>query len=50
MASVIHIDCKECGGKFIVKIPTDYQDDHRVEVCPGCGSPVETDDDLDDDE
>lgn len=48
MASVIHINCESCGGKFVVKIPNDYQDDYQVNVCPGCGVPVELDEDMED--
>jgi endogenous inhibitor of DNA gyrase (YacG/DUF329 family) len=48
MASVIHVDCSECGGKSIVKIPNDYQDDYQVVACPLCGAAAETHDDLDD--
>lgn len=48
MASVQTIDCEECGGKSIVKVPTDYQDDYKVSCCPLCGSPVEVEDFGDD--
>jgi hypothetical protein len=50
MASVIHVNCDQCEGKFIVKIPNGFDDDYQVNCCPGCGAPVEVDDDLDGEE
>jgi hypothetical protein len=42
------IDCDECGGKSIVKIPSDYSEDFSIVACPLCGGAVETHEDLDD--
>lgn len=49
MAQVVHLDCKECSGKSIIKIPNDYQDDYSVVACPLCGAAAELDDDDMDD-
>ena len=48
MAVIQTIECDECGGKSIVKIPTDYADDFQISACPLCGCAVETHDDLED--
>ncbi len=46
MASIQTINCEECGGKSVVKIPTDMQDSYEVVCCPLCGAAVESHDDL----
>jgi transcription elongation factor Elf1 len=50
MATIITINCDECGGRSVVKIPTDYQDDFEVQCCPLCGSPYEGHDDMGEDD
>ena len=48
MATIQTIECEECGGKSVVKIPTDFQDEYQVCACPLCGTAVEVHDDLND--
>lgn len=48
MSQIRTVDCEECGGRCVVKIPTAMQDTYEVVACPLCGAPVETHDDLDD--
>lgn len=49
MSTIIQtINCDECGGKSIVKIPADYAEDFSVVACPLCGGAVDTHEDLDD--
>lgn len=50
MASILTVECEECGGKSVVKIPKEFQDDYEVVACPLCGAAWEGHDDLKDEE
>lgn len=48
MASIVTVECEECGGKSVVKIPNGYEE-YKVEACPLCGASWEGHLDLGDD-
>ena len=48
MSVTATIICEECGGKSIVKIPNDYQDEYQIVACPLCGAPY--DNEMEDEE
>lgn len=50
MTSIVTIECEECGGKSIVKIPKEYDSDYKVEACPLCGASWDGYKDLEDEE
>lgn len=45
----ISFECDSCSAKGSVRLADDY-DEYRVEVCPCCGSPLELEDEYEDDE
>jgi rRNA maturation protein Nop10 len=38
MTTIVTVECEECGGKSVVKIPNGFDEDYRVEACPLCGA------------
>jgi DNA-directed RNA polymerase subunit RPC12/RpoP len=50
MSQIRTIECEECEGRCVVKIPTNMEENYSVVACPLCGAPVESHDDLDDHE
>lgn len=50
MTTIVTVECEECGGKSVVKIPNGYDDDYKVEACPLCGSSWEGHDDMGEDD
>lgn len=51
MATIVTIQCEECDGRSVVKIPNGYQDDYQIVACPLCGAPYDGEDqDLADEE
>lgn len=38
MTTIVTVECDECGGKSVVKVPTSFEEDYKVEACPLCGS------------
>lgn len=50
MTTIVTVECEECGGKSIVKVPAAFEDDYKVEACPLCGAAWEGHDDMEEDE
>ncbi len=45
----INFECENCGAKGTVRLSDDY-DDYRVDTCPCCSGPLDTEDDYEDEE
>ena len=48
MTTIVTIECEECGGKSVVKIPKGFDEDYQVVACPLCGGSWEGHRDLED--
>lgn len=45
----VSFTCENCDVTGTVRLPSDYDESHRVEMCPCCGSHLDIEDDDSDD-
>jgi len=46
----VHVDCKECESDFIIDYDEEVVSKDVPEVCPFCGEPIESVEDLNEDD